>query len=98
MEKRNMDIILTQEIILWEFRMKKMLLMAAIGLTLTGFVSAQQGWGPHRGRAPGYPSPPVTVTGSLQLRNGVIAVENDGQVYSWRGFNTPPFRAFQKGY
>jgi hypothetical protein len=57
--------------------MKKTLLIAAIGLILTGFVSAQQGWG----RNFGYSSQSVTVTGSLQLQNGVIAVVNDGQVY-----------------
>ena len=61
--------------------MKKTLLMAVIGLTLTGFVSAQQGWGPQWGRNPSYPSQSVTVTGSLQLQNGVIAVVNNGQVY-----------------
>ena len=61
--------------------MKKMLLLAAIGLGLTGFVSAQQGWGPQWGRNPGYSPQAVTVTGSLHLRNGVIAVENQGQVY-----------------
>ena len=60
--------------------MKKTLLMAVIGLTLTGFVSAQQGWG-QWGRNPGYPSQSVTVTGQLQLQNGVIAVVNNGQVY-----------------
>jgi hypothetical protein len=55
--------------------------MAVIGLVLTGFVSAQQGWGPQWGRNPGYPSQPVSVMGTLQLENGVIAVVNSGHVY-----------------
>jgi hypothetical protein len=61
--------------------MKKTLLMAVIGVTLTGFISAQQGWGPQWGRNPGYSAQPVTVTGNLQLQNGVIAVVNTDQVY-----------------
>lgn len=60
--------------------MKKTLVIAVIGLALTGFVSAQQGgWG--WGQNPGYPAQSVSVTGTLQLENGVIAVVNSGQVY-----------------
>jgi hypothetical protein len=57
--------------------MKKTLLMAFIGLILVGFVLAQQGWGSN----PGIPPQTVTVTGTLQLKDGTIAIVNNSQVY-----------------
>jgi hypothetical protein len=61
--------------------MKKTFLMAVIGLAVIGFLSAQQGWGHRWERNPGYSAQSVTVTGNLQLQNGVIAVVNNGQIY-----------------
>jgi hypothetical protein len=55
--------------------MKKTLLMALIACFAAGSVSAQQEWGLNSG------IPTQTVTGTLQLRDGTIAVVNDSQVH-----------------
>jgi hypothetical protein len=55
--------------------MKKTLLLALIGLILVGFVSAQQEWGQNQN------VPLQTITGTLQLRDGTIAIVNNTRIY-----------------
>ena len=55
--------------------MKRFVLVLVIALSVTGMVSAQ-----NRGNGWGY-SEKVTLTGTLQLQNGTIAVANDNTVY-----------------
>jgi len=55
--------------------MKRVLITLAIFLSIAGVVSAQQ-WGNNWGY-----SQNITVTGTLQLQNGTIAVVNGNNVY-----------------
>jgi hypothetical protein len=61
--------------------MKKALLLVLAGIFLAGFVSAQQRRGHNWGPNPGTPAQTITVTGTLQLQNGSIAVANGDTVY-----------------
>jgi hypothetical protein len=63
------------------FFMKKALFALFIAIAATGTVSAQSwgpGWGPSN---PGSVAQSVTVTGTLQLLNGTIAVTSNNSVY-----------------
>jgi hypothetical protein len=55
--------------------MKRVLITLAVFLSIVGVVSAQQ-WGNNWGY-----SQNITVTGTLQLQNGIIAVVNGNNVY-----------------
>ena len=55
--------------------MKRVLITLAVFLSIVGVVSAQQ-WGNNWGY-----SQNITVTGTLQLQNGTIAVVNGNNVY-----------------
>ncbi|GHV23000.1 hypothetical protein FACS189494_10570 [Spirochaetia bacterium] len=59
--------------------MKKLVFSLVIGLAVVGIASAQ-GWGGQWGN-PGWASQSVTVSGTLQLQNGTIAVVNGNTVY-----------------
>jgi hypothetical protein len=60
--------------------MKKAFLVAVIALAFIGIVSAQS-WRPGWTRNQGDFAQIVAVTGTLQLRNGTIAVESNNSVY-----------------
>ena len=61
--------------------MKRMVSLMAIGILAVGFVSAQQGRMHHWMGNQGYDSEAVSITGDLQLRNGMICVVDNEQVF-----------------